>query len=286
MVLLGVPYLFRPMAYGFKRPRNPVAGLAVAGVVQSVGASVTRFRPGDAVFAEVPGGGACAEYVAASQDLLAAKPDAVSFERAAAIGTAGTTALEGLRDVGGVGSGSALLINGGSGGVGTFAIQIGKALGAHVTAVCSPRYLEQARSLGADVVIDYTAQDFTDGAGSYDVIFDLVGNHPLPRCRQVLRPSGVYVASFGQGGGNWLGPVAAIGRVALASPLRPKEVRVVSAKPSAELLAAVGELVEADRVRPVIEASYRLSEALEAFRRLLDGHMAGKLVIVPDLSDV
>jgi NADPH:quinone reductase-like Zn-dependent oxidoreductase len=281
MTLLGQPYLFRPFAFGFKRPRNPVAGLSVAGVVESVGAQVTRFHPGDEVFAELPKGWACAEYVAAAQDVLALKPESVSFEQAATIAIAGTTALEALREVGAVREGSALLINGASGGVGTFAIQIGKALGAQVTAVCSPHSLEQARALGADRVIDYTAEDFTNQSDRYDVLFDLVGNHPLPRCRQVLEPRGVYIASFGQGGGEWLGPLARIFRVAVASIFRPATVRVFAATPSPDHLVDVARMVADGQVRPVIEQTYPLSESQQAFQHLLRGHLQGKLVIAP-----
>ncbi len=279
MTLLGKPKLFRPLVYGAGKPRNSVAGLAGAGVVKAVGSEVTDFSPGDAVFGELPRGGCCAEYALAKGGALAPKPDGVDFEDAAAVPIAGTTALQALRDAGELEAGQSVLINGASGGVGTFAVQIAKALGATVCAVCSTQNVDQARALGADEVIDYTEQDFTAGGPRFDVLLDLVGNRPLARCQAVLKPDGIYVASFGQGGGPWVGPLGRIGRVALAAVFKPKSVKVFSETSSVDDLLELAKLIESGLVTPAIERTYPLAMARDAFGYLLGGHVRGKLVI-------
>lgn len=281
MVLTGRPWLFRPLAYGLRRPGVPIAGMAAAGVVVEVGPSVTDWVVGDPVFGELARG-ALADQVLARSSELARKPEAITFEAAATLPVAAATALRGLRDIAGVKPGHRVLINGASGGVGTFAVQIGKALGATVTAVCSGTNVAQAQALGADAVIDYTERAYVDADERFDVVFDLVGNHPLGQRRRVLDRDGVYVASFGQGGDAVFGPLGRILWVAAASMTSPRSIRVLSAQASPSDLADVAELVRLGKVRPVVEARYPLAEAPSAYARLLEGHLRGKLVIAVD----
>jgi len=280
MLLQGRPRLFRPLAYGLRRPTQPVAGMAAAGVVVGVGEDVTAWKVGDPVFGELARG-ACAELVLAKADELARKPEAVTFEEAATLPVAATTALAGLR-VAGVEAGHRVLVNGASGGVGTFAVQIARALGATVTAVCSGANADQARALGAAAVIDYTVERYVDVDQRFDVVLDLVGNHPLRARRRVLDDGGVYVASFGRGGSALLGPLPRILGVAMAGLWAPSRVKLLAAQPDVEALAEVVELVRQGHVRPVIEARYALSDAPAAFRHLLEGPVRGKIVIAVD----
>jgi NADPH:quinone reductase-like Zn-dependent oxidoreductase len=277
MQLVGRFYLLR-LAYGLRRPRRKIRGVDVAGTVEAIGPRVTRFRAGDAVFGELSGG-AYAEYAIASEDELAPKPSSLGFCDAAAVPLAGVTALQGIRDAGCVRAGHRVLINGASGGVGTFAVQIAKSLGAHVTGVCSTDSLELVRSIGADDVIDYGREDFTRGRERYDVIFDLVGNHPLSDYRRVMRRDGVYIAASGMPGGPLLGPIPYLVRVALTS-LRPgPRMRPFAAKPTSRNLSELTELIEAGEVRPVIERTYGFSDIPAALARQGEGHARGKKVV-------
>jgi NADPH:quinone reductase-like Zn-dependent oxidoreductase len=276
--LVGRPYVLR-LAFGLTGPRQRVPGRDVAGTVEAVGARVSRWRPGDEVYGELPGG-AFAEYAVAAADALAPKPSTLDFAEAAAVPLAGVTALQGLRDAGGVRAGQRVLVNGASGGVGTFAVQIARALGARVTGVGRADGLDLIRSLGADEVVDYTREDFTRGAPAYDVIFDLVGNHPIAAYRRILRPGGVYVASAGRLGGAILGPLPYLARVALSSVRRGRRrVTVFAAKSTPEDLAALTRMIEAGAVTPVIDRTYALSEVADALAHQGLGHARGKTVV-------
>jgi NADPH:quinone reductase-like Zn-dependent oxidoreductase len=274
----GRPYVLRP-AFGLRRPRNRIPGRDVAGTVEAVGPQVTRFRPGDEVYGETAGG-AYAEYALAAEDVLAAKPANLDFAGSAAVPLAGVTALQGLRDAGGVRTGHRVLVNGASGGVGTFAVQIAASLGALVTGVCGTRNLEMVRSIGADRVIDYTREDFTQDERSYDVVLDLIGNHTIAACRRVLHPDGVYVAATGMPGGKTLGPLPYVLRVALSSLRRGPKTKVLVAKSKAEDLATLTRLIEAGEVTPVIDRTFGLPETAEALARQGEGHARGKTVVI------
>ncbi|WP_067844459.1 NAD(P)-dependent alcohol dehydrogenase [Nocardia lijiangensis] len=276
-VMRGDPYLARPMM-GLRRPRAKIRGRDFAGRVESVGRNVKRFKAGDEVFGEADG--AFAEYVAAPESVVEHKPARLTFEQAAAIPVAGNTALMGLRDLGQVQPGHRVLINGASGGVGTFAVQIAKAFGADVTGVCSTKNVEQTRSLGADRVIDYTRDDFTSGAARYDVIFDLVGNHSLTELRRVLAPGGKVVLSGGgiYRGGSVVGPMALmVTGMVLARFAR--WVDVLQVVPRADNLTTLGELAEAGKLTPVIDRTYPLSEAATAIHYLETEHARAKVVL-------
>ncbi len=256
------------------KPKLTRLGLDVAGVVEAVGGGVTRFKPGDAVFGTCHG--AFAESVCAAESALAAKPEQVTFEEAAAVPVAGLTALQGLRDKGRVRAGQEVLVNGASGGVGSFAVQIAKAFGAGVTGVCSTRNLEMVRSIGADRVIDYTREDFTEGGERYDLLFDCVGNHSLSACRRVLRPSGRCVIAGGPDEVWFLR--TALKTLALAPVARRRCVLFI-ARRSQEDLAVLHDLMAAGKVTPVIDRSYALTEVPEAVRYLEAGHARGKVVV-------
>ena len=273
----GMPLISRPQA-GWRKPKNEVLGSDVAGHVEAVGSGVTRFREGDEVFGFV-GHGAFAEYVSVPEDVLAPKPAALSFEQAATIPLAAMTALQGLRDVGRLEAGERALIVGASGGVGTFAVQIAKALGAHVTGVCSTRNLELVRSIGADEVIDYTQRDFTDGAGEFDLIFQLAGTASPAACRRALTRDGRLVLSSGDSKGRVIGPLSRVLKAALLSPFVSQSLKTLSVKRSGEDLRYLGELIEAGKLSPVIDKTYPLAEAPEAIRYLETGRARGKVVI-------
>jgi NADPH:quinone reductase-like Zn-dependent oxidoreductase len=275
-VMRGEPRLMRAMT-GLRRPKAPGLGVDVAGEVESVGKNVTRFAPGDAVFGSSDG--AFAEYVCAPEKHLARKPATLTFEQAAAIPVAGLTALQGLRDKGRVQPGQRVLINGSAGGVGTFAVQIAKSLGAEVTGVCSTRNVDMVRSIGADSVVDYTREDFTKGGARSDLIFDCVGNRPLLACRRVLNPKGIYILVGAPPGGRWIGPLPRLVRALLLSRFVSQNLFMMLAKRSAEDLAVMGELIQAGQVTPVIDRCYRLSEVPAAIRYLEEGHARGKVVI-------
>jgi len=271
----GRPYLIRAVS-GLRTPRIPVAGKALAGVVEAVGPGVTTFAAGDEVYAEAAGG-AFAELVSVPSGRVARKPAGLTFEEAAAIPLAGTTALQGLRDVGRLSAGQTLLVNGASGGVGTFAVQIGKALGAEVTGVCSTRNVDLVRSLGADHVLDYTREELS---GRYDVILDLVGNHSLSQLRGALTAHGTAVLSAGQGG-RVLGPLGRIARATFLSATVPQRLRPLVATHRVADLDALTAMVDAGALVPSIERTYPLSATADAVRHLGVDHARGKIVVVP-----
>lgn len=266
-MLTGKPRPLR-LAFGLLRPRHRIPGMDVAGVVEAIGEGVTRFRPGDEVFGEVRG--AYAEQLCAAETLLAHKPRNLDFAQAAAAPIAGITALLGLRDSAKLRPGMRALINGASGGVGTFAVQIAKALGAEVTAVYSARNADQARELGADRVIDYAREDFTADGERYDAIFDVVGNQPLSRCKRALTPEGIYVSSAGK--------LCRVLGVAIAG-LFSRRVTMLVAKPNADDLAQLAALIEAGQVTPALDRRYTLEQAPEALAYFGEGHSRGKSVI-------
>ena len=272
----GTPYFLRLMA-GLGKPKYTRIGADVAGQVEAVGKNVTRFKAGDAVFGACRG--AFAEYACAGESKVVLKPEEVTFEQAACIPIAGLTALQSLRDKGHIKAGQKVLINGASGGVGTFAVQIAKNFGADVTGVCSARNVEMVRSIGAQSVIDYTQQDFTNNEKQYDLIIDCVGNHSLLECMRSLNSKGILVMAGGEAG-RWM--VGAMGRAMVApilSRLANKKVAVILARLNKEDLTALGELVAAGKVTPVVDRRYRLREVPEAMRYLEEGHARGKVVI-------
>jgi len=268
----GVPFPIR-MLVGFPKPKKDyVVGADLAGRVEAVGKNVTRFKPGDEVFGECSR--ACADYTCAEEDKLVPKPHNLTFEQAAAVPTSALTALHALRDHGKVQPGQKVLINGASGGVGTFAVQIAKVLGAEVTGVCSTGNVEMIRSIGADHVIDYTKEDFTQGARRYDLILDNVASHSFAEYRRVLEPGGSLLPSSGHAGMGY------VFKAFLLSLFVRKQGRPFVSTPDQDDLITLKELVEAGRVTPVIDRTYPLREAAEAFRYLDQGHARGKVVIV------
>lgn len=276
ILITGRPYVMR-MATGLRRPKNSVPGTDVSGVVETVGKDVRRLRPGDAVFGWCQG--AFAEYAAAPEDQFVAKPAALTFEQAAAVGVSASTALQLLRDNGKLQAGSTVLINGASGGVGTFAVQIAKAFGAQVTGVSSTKNLDLVRSIGADHVVDYTKEDFTMGERRYDLILDNVGNHSMARTRRALKPTGLLISN---GGGHSDGKLARTLRTMLASMLvRQQAAPSVKTQNPADLLA-LKELVEAGKLTPVIDSRYPLKETAQAISRVASGHARGTIVITVD----
>jgi NADPH:quinone reductase-like Zn-dependent oxidoreductase len=262
---------------GLRKPKSPRLGTDMAGVVEAVGAAVTEFQVGDDVY----GGrtGAFAEYVCV-RNAVAPKPDNLTFEQAAAIPVAAITALQGLRDKGGLEPGQKVLINGASGGVGTFAVQIAKALGAaHVTGVCSTGNVNTARSLGADRVIDYTKEDFTRTGERYDVLLDVAGTRSYSEYRRVLEPTGRLVVVGAPKGNRLLGPLAHVIKLKLGSLGRSQKVVFFIAKLTREDLLVLNEMIEAGTMTPVIDRSYALSEIADAMRYLGEGHARGKIVV-------
>jgi len=280
----GTPYLMRAMGIGLRKPKDVRLGVDFAGTVEAVGKNVTQYKPGDEVF----GGrdGAFAQYVCRrAVGAVALKPAGLTFEQAASINIAGITALQGVRDKGKVQPGQKVLINGASGGVGTFAVQLAKAYGAEVTGVCSTRNIELVQSLGADHVIDYTKEDFTKGDQKYDVILDNVANHSLSECRRVITPSGTYVL-IGGGGVNEQGFVGAIGKAlnaAVYSRFVKQKMGMMMADPSTKDLTLLGDMIQSGKIKPVIDRTYKsLSEVPDAIRYLEQGHARGKVVVTVD----
>jgi NADPH:quinone reductase-like Zn-dependent oxidoreductase len=267
-------FLIRLMGGGLLRPKNTRLGADIAGRVETVGRNVKQFQPGDEVFGEISHGG-FAEYASSPERVLALKPTNLSFEAAAAVPMAALTALQGLRDVGQIKPGQKVLIQGAAGGVGTFAVQLAKYFGAEVTAVCSPRNLDQARSIGADHVIDYTKEDFTKNGQLYDLILGVNGYHPISAYRRALSPKGIYVMAGGT--------PAQIFQAMLLGPRMSKtegrKMGGVSAKVDQNDLSFLKGLLEAGKIVPVIDRRYPLSETAEALRYLGEGHARGKLVI-------
>ena len=273
----GTPYILRLDA-GLRKPKVLRIGGDVAGTVEAVGKNVTQYKPGDDVFGICSG--AWAEYCL-GKSRLALKPAEISFEQAASLPVAAITALQALRDRGKVQPGQKVLINGSSGGVGTFAVQIAKSLGAEVTAVCSGRNVELVQSLGADHVIDYTKEDFTKGAERYDVILDNVGTQPLSGFRQVLKPNGICVMIGGGGPheGNWIGPLARPIKALFLSPFISQKLTMMIADMNNKDLTGLAELMKSGKMKSVIDRTYKLSEVPAAVRYIEEGHARGKVVI-------
>ncbi len=271
----GAPFALRVMA-GWNKPKVTRLGTDVAGEVEAVGRKVAGFTPGDAVFGSCRG--AFAEYVCTAESAVARKPAAVTFEQAAATPVAAFTVLQGLRDRGRLQPGQSILINGAAGGVGTLAVQVAKALGAEVSGVCSTRNVDMVRSLGADHVIDYTREDFTRGDRRYDLIFDLVTNHSLSACRRVLNPGGTYLM-IGGSDDRLLSLLSVVIRAAALSWFTSQTLGLMLAKSSKPDLVAIGALMEAGTVTPVIDRRYALADVPAAIRYLELGHARGKVVI-------
>ncbi len=276
----GTPKIVRLLGVGLRKPKDTRVGVDFAGTVEAVGKNVTQFKPGDDVF----GGrsGAFAEYVCRrAVGAVALKPASITFEQAAAVNIAGITALQALRDKGKVQPGQKILINGASGGVGTFAVQIAKSLGTEVTGVCSTRNVDLVRSLGADHVIDYTKEDFTKSAQRYDVILDNVTNRSLLECRRILTPKGKYVM-IGGGGPNdqgLIGPLANPIKAMLLSPFVSQEMGMMMADANKKDLTILADMMQSGKVKPVIDRTYKLSEVPAAIAYLEAGHARGKVVI-------
>jgi NADPH:quinone reductase-like Zn-dependent oxidoreductase len=276
-LVTGLPYAVR-LGYGLRRPRNRVPGLDLAGVVEAVGRAVTRFAPGDEVFGT--GAGAYAEYAVAPERKLALKPGNLTFEQAAAVPVSGQTALQAVHTAGRVRPGHRVLVIGAGGGVGSFAVQLAKAAGAHVTGVCSTSKLDLVRSIGADEVVDYTREDVADRGRCYDVIVDTAGNRTLSHLRRALTPKGTLVLVGGEASdGRWLQGFDRQLRALLLSPFIGARLVPLVAPESAANLDVLRELIEAGEVTPVIDRTYPLVDVADAIRRIEDGHARGKLVI-------
>ena len=275
--LRGTPTFIR-LFTGLGGPKSPRLGADVAGVVDAMGPGVVRFKPGDAVFGTAKG--AFAEYACATEKTIILKPEKLTFAQAASIPIAGITALQGLRDCGRLRPQQSVLINGASGGVGTFAVQIARSYGAHVTGVCSTRNLELVRSIGAEYVIDYTQEDFTQSGQTYDVIFDLVGNHPLSSLRRALHPRGIYVGCGGGGPEKGSADLLKmmIGRM-VAAPFASQKLTGVLAKVTSDDLDVLGELAATGKMTPVLDRSFSLAETAAAIRYVEECHARGKVTI-------
>jgi NADPH:quinone reductase-like Zn-dependent oxidoreductase len=274
--MTGTPYVAR-LTMGLRKPKERVLGVDFAGTVEAVGMDITQFRPGDEVF----GGrsGALAEYVSV-RNAIAPKPANLTFEEAAAVPVAAITALQGLRDEGQIQPGQRVLINGASGGVGTFAVQIAKALGAEVTAVCSTRNVDLVRSLGADHVVDYTREDFSRSDRRYDLMLDIAGSRSWSECKRVLTPEAILViVGAKRGNGRLLGPLSHVIRMRLASVPNSQKIVFFIAKLDKPDLAVMRQLLESGKVTPVVERRYELTDVADALRYLGEGHAQGKLVI-------
>ena len=275
-VMTGLPYPLRLAGFGVRAPKNPVLGMDLAGVVERVGADVREFKIGDEVFGL--GKGTFAEYAIGSHDRLAAKPANLNFEQASVVPTSACTALQALRK-GEVQTGEHVLVIGASGGVGTFAVQLAKAFAAEVTGVCSSTKTDLVLSIGADQVIDYKRDDFADGKRHYDLIIDIGGNSPLSRLRRALTPKGRLVITGGEGGGKWLGGVDRQLRAKMTSPFIGQKLTTFIAAPNAADLVALKDLIEAGKVRPIVDRTYPLSEGAKAIDYLEEGHARGKVAI-------
>jgi NADPH:quinone reductase-like Zn-dependent oxidoreductase len=277
-LMTGKPYLMRVLGFGLRRPKNRVPGRDVAGTVAAVGPAVTRFSVGDEVYGVARG--SYAEYAAAHEDQLARKPANVSFEQAAVVPVSGLIAQRGLSDVGHLRPGQKVLITGASGGVGSYAVQLAKALGAEVTAVSSSSKADLVRSLGADHVIDYAREDFADGGRHYDLILDIAGNPSLARLRRALTPHGTAVLLGGeQGGGRITGGFGRTLRAPLLSPFVSQRLTMVAANENGRDLERLTSLIEAGQVTPHVDRTYLLDDVAEAMTRLIDGEVRGKVAI-------
>ena len=286
----GRPYVLRLMGAGLRRPRCRVPGTDLAGRVMSIGRNITRFARGDEVFGEClkghqwRNGGAFAEFAAVPASALALKPSSLTFEQAAAVPTSGLIALRGVRDEGDVRAGHSVLVNGAGGGVGIFAVQIAKAYGAHVTGVDTTSKLEMIRSIGADHVIDYTQDDFTQRSERYDLIVDVPGNHPFSQCRRALTPTGTYVLvghdGFGATRGRWLGSLPTFITLVAKSPFVRQLPRPAFSTPLKQhSLTILCELIQSGKLTPVIDRSFTLDEVSDAIHHLQSGSVLGKVVV-------
>jgi NADPH:quinone reductase-like Zn-dependent oxidoreductase len=277
-IMRGDPLVARLMGeVGLRRPKARVAGVDAAGRVEAVGGNVRGLAPGDEVLGFCRG--AFAGYARAQADKLVPKPGRLSFEQAAAVPMAGTTALRGIRDVGAVRAGDRALVNGAAGGVGTYAVQIAAALGAEVSAVCSTRNVELVRSIGAAHVIDYTTAEFTAGRAHYDVILDNVGNRPLSQLRRALTPTGILVLNGGGSPGHVLGPVGSILRAMVVNRLVRERLRLLPHEQKRDQLLTLTGLIEAGKLTPVLDRTYPLADTADGLRRVEQGHVRGKVVI-------
>jgi NADPH:quinone reductase-like Zn-dependent oxidoreductase len=275
----GLPYILRLQGSGLRKPKHRVLGSDIAGEVEAIGKNVTRFRPGDQVFANVEAGG-FAEYISVSEKALGAKPANLTFEQAAAVPLAALTALQAVRDAGQIQPGHRILIIGASGGIGTFAVQIAKSLGADVTGVCSTKNVEMVRALGADHVIDYTEEDFTQSDRKYDVVLQLAGTRSPSECRQLLTADGTLVLVSGESDNRWIGPVGRILKAVVLSLFVSQRLRPLGdTKRNTKDLMFVKELIEAGQIKPVIDRTYPLSAAPDAIRYVEQGRAQGNVVI-------
>jgi len=275
VMMTGEPYFIR-LFFGLLRPKNRVSGRDGAGIVRAVGSDVTHFKPGDEVFGG--GNGAFAQYMCVPEEQLGPKPANLSFEEAAAVPVAALTALQGLRK-GGLEAGQRVLINGASGGVGTFAVQIARSLGAIVTGVCSTRNIEMVSAIGADHVVDYTQENFTESGKTYDMVFDLIGNHSFAACNSVLTPNGTYVLAGVKPKKGVFGPITRMVHMFAIAPFVGRRMVNIDAKRTREDMLLLSEMLSSGVVKPVIDRTYTFDETAEAMRYLGKGHARGKVVI-------
>jgi NADPH:quinone reductase-like Zn-dependent oxidoreductase len=283
-MMKGGPFIMR-LLLGLGKPKLRRPGVDVAGEVEAVGKNATDFKPGDKVFGTCVG--AFAEYATSKsavgmKSALAIKPDRVTFEQAGSAPVAALTALQGLRDKAGIQPGQTVLVNGAAGGVGTFAVQIAKALGAIVTGVCSTRNLDMVRSIGADEAIDYTKRDFTKSGERYDIVLDCVGNHSFSACRRALKPKGTVVMIGAPPDASMLGMLAGLIGMLVVSPFISQKTKFFIARMNQKDLTTLGDFMASGKVKPVIDRTYRLSEGPEAFRYMEAGHARGKVIITPE----
>ena len=283
-LMTGTPYLIRIVGYGLTKPKQPIQGLDVAGRVIAVGDTVTRFSPGDEVFGIA--NGSFAEYAAADEDKLAHKPANVDFEQAAVSAVSGITALQGLTDIGKLEAGQHVLVLGASGGVGSYAVQIAKALGAEVTGVASTTKLDLVRSLGADHVIDYTCEDFADGGHRYDLILDIGGRNTISHLRRALTPTGTLVIVGGEDGGRWMGGIGRQLKAVLLSPFVKQRLTMFISKEHHSFMERLAELIELGAIVPAIGRRFALAETADAIRQLEAGAATGKSAITVRSADV
>jgi NADPH:quinone reductase-like Zn-dependent oxidoreductase len=276
-LMTGQPYLVRVMGFGLRKPKIRIRGMDAAGTVEAAGRNVIQLKQGDPVYGTCDG--SCAEYACARAERFAPKPANLSFEQAAAVPISGMTALNGLRDAGKLQPGQNVLIIGAAGGVGTYAVQLAEAFGAVVTGVCSTSKAELVRSIGADEVIDYTREDFTDGTRQFDLILDTAGRRPLSQLRRALTPQGTLVIVGGEGGDRWLGGFQRQIFAPLRSRFSEQKLLGLISKERHQDLMTLKDLIEAGNVTPVIDRTYPLSEAAQAIRYLEQGHPRGKVVI-------
>jgi len=276
-VMTGLPYMLRVVGFGLMRPNIRVRGMDVAGTVEAVGKNVSEFRLGDAVFGTCDG--AFAEYACAPEKNLALKPANLSFQQAAAVPTSAFAALQALRNRGEIRPGHSVLIVGASGGVGVFAVQVAKSFGAHVTGVCSTAKVEMVRSLGADVVVDYTNGDFTRSTQRYDIVLDTGGNRSLGDLRRLLGPGGTLVLIGGEGGNCLLGGTSKWIHALVIAPFVGQKLRPLATAPNKKDLLLVKDLIESGKLMPVIDRTFALKDVPDAFRHLEKGNVCGKIVI-------